>query len=112
VLFLGLIIVLIVLKHRTDMLDFFAQAGLATLLLNIAVLILGYQLALKTRLSHPQAITIGFEVGIQNGTLALVVAGTLIGNQAMMIPAVTYSIIMFVSGGAFAWWLNHKPQKI
>lgn len=105
-LFLGFIIALIVLKNHADMLHFFAQAGLATLLLNAAVLFLGYQLALKTRLLRPQAITIGFEVGIQNGTLALVVAGTLIGNPLMMIPAVTYSLIMFASGGAFAWWLN------
>jgi BASS family bile acid:Na+ symporter len=106
-----LIIALIVLKNRADMLNFFAQAGLATLILNVAVLFLGYQLALKSHLSKAQAVTIGFEVGIQNGTLALVVAGTLIGNELMMIPAVTYAIIMFASGGLFAWWLGRYRSK-
>jgi BASS family bile acid:Na+ symporter len=111
VFFLALIIVLIVLKNREDMAGFFAQAGLATVLLNVVVLALGYQLARWSRLNPAQSITIGFEVGIQNGTLALVVAGTLIGNAVMMIPAVTYSLIMFASGAAFGWMLNRRKDK-
>jgi len=109
VLFLLLIIMLIVLKNKDHVLDFFLQAGLATLLLNVVVLIIGYQLAKIAKLSQPQAISIGFEVGIQNGTLALLVAGTLIGNETMMIPAVTYSLIMFITGAAFGGWV--KKQK-
>lgn len=112
VLFLMFIIMLIVLKNKDNVLDFFAQAGLAALLLNVTVLVLGYQLAKMARLTHPQAISIGFEVGIQNGTLALLVAGTLIGNQAMMIPAVTYSLLMFLSGAIFGWWINKKASNV
>jgi BASS family bile acid:Na+ symporter len=111
VAFLLLVIVLIVLKNAANMASFFAQAGLATLLLNVSVLILGYQLAKRARLSQPQAVSVGFEVGIQNGTLALVVAGTLIGNAGMMIPAVTYSLLMFASGAAFAWWVKRTAAK-
>jgi len=111
VVFLFLIIVLIVLKNKDNMLSFFAEAGLATLLLNISVLIIGYQMAKLAQLSHAQSVSIGFEVGIQNGTLALLVAGTLIGNEVMMIPAVTYSIIMFFSGSAFGWWINRQKTK-
>ncbi len=68
------------------------------------------QLAKWARLSGPQTICIGFEVGIQNGTLALVVAGTLIGNPTMMIPAVTYSLIMFGTGGLFGWWVGRRAK--
>lgn len=110
IFFLLLIIALIVLKNAAQMGSFFAQAGLATLILNVVVLTLGYQLAKWAKLSHPQSVTIGFEVGIQNGTLALLVAGTLIGNETMMIPAVTYSLIMFLSGGAFGWWINRRVR--
>ena len=110
ILFLLLIIALIVLKNAAHMASFFAQAGLATLVLNIVALLVGYQLAKLTKLSHPQSITIGFEVGIQNGTLALVVAGTLIGNSVMMVPAVTYSLIMFVTGGVFGWWMSRQQN--
>ena len=108
ILFLFLIITLIVLKNASNMASFFAQAGLATLLLNVTVLVMGYLMAKRAKLSQSQSICIGFEVGIQNGTLALVVAGTLIGNATMMIPAVTYSLLMFVSGAAFGWWANRN----
>lgn len=106
--FLILIIVLIILKNADNVFGFFAQAGLATFILNVVVLGVGYQMAKLAKLSHPQAVSIGFEVGIQNGTLALVVAGSLIGNEVMMIPAVTYSLIMFFTGAAFGWWVNRK----
>ncbi|MEM8845417.1 MAG: bile acid:sodium symporter family protein [Pseudomonadota bacterium] len=108
ILFLLFIIALIVLKNVDSMASFFAQAGFATLLLNVISLLAGYQLAKLTKLSQPQSITVGFEVGIQNGTLALVVAGTLIGNSMMMIPAVTYSLIMFVTGALFGWWMSKR----
>ena len=107
--FLILIIVLIILKNSDNVFGFFAQAGLATFILNVVVLGVGYQMAKLAKLSRPQAVSIGFEVGIQNGTLALVVAGSLIGNEAMMIPAVTYSLIMFFTGTFFGWWVNRKP---
>ncbi|KXJ49511.1 MAG: bile acid:sodium symporter [Cycloclasticus sp. Phe_18] len=106
VLLLLLIIVAITLKNKANMTDFFLQTGPATLTLNILVLALGYGLAKFFKLSRAQAVSIGYEVGIQNGTLALLVAGTLIGNSAMMIPAVTYSILMFFTGGLFGLMLK------
>lgn len=104
--FLLLIIILIVIKNHEHMLDFFAQAGLATLLLNIAALAIGYYLAKMAKLPQSQATCIGFEVGIQNGTLALLVAGTLIGNDIMMIPAVTYSLFMLLTGVIFGYLIK------
>ncbi len=109
VIFLLFIILAIILKNKAQMLDFFMQTGAATLTLNILVLWLGYFLAKFFKLSQPQSISIGYEVGIQNGTLALLVAGTLIGNTTMMIPAVTYSIFMFITG--FAFGLLLKKQR-
>jgi bile acid:Na+ symporter, BASS family len=112
IFFLFLIIALIIMKNADNMASFFAQAGVATLVLNIAALILGYQLAHWFKLNDKQSTAIGFEVGIQNGTLALVVAGTLIGNNTMMIPAVTYSILMFITGALFGWLLNKKHNRL
>lgn len=111
VVFLLFIILAIILKNKAQMLDFFMQTGAATLTLNILVLWLGYFLAKFFKLSQPQSISIGYEVGIQNGTLALLVAGTLIGNTTMMIPAVTYSIFMFITGFAFGLLLKKQRSK-
>ncbi len=74
---------------------------MATLTLNIFALGFGYGLAKLFKLSKKQAISIGYEVGIQNGALALIIAGTIIGNSTMMIPALTYSIFMFITGFVF-----------
>lgn len=109
VAFLLVVVSLIVYRNSEYMAEFFARAGLATLVLNLLTLVLGYQLARRLRLGRPQAVTISFEVGIQNGTMALVVAGTLIGDQTMMIPAVTYSLIMLASGAVFGWWASRRP---
>ncbi|MCD6446852.1 MAG: bile acid:sodium symporter family protein, partial [Candidatus Marinimicrobia bacterium] len=79
--------------------------------LNILVLGLGYCLARFFQLSQKQAISIGYEVGIQNGALALIIAGTIIGNSTMMIPAVTYSLLMFVTGFAFYWILKKNANE-
>lgn len=111
VLFLLAIVAVIFYRNAAYMAEFFARSGLATLILNLATMVLGYQLARRFHLATPQAVTIGFEVGIQNGTLALVVAGTLIGDQAMMIPAVTYSLIMLTSGAMFARWASRREPE-
>lgn len=109
--FLLFVIALIVLKNADAMPSYFKQSGMATLVLNLTALFIGYRLGNLAKLSFPQSVSIGFEVGIQNGTLALVVAGTLIGNDIMMIPAVTYSLIMLVSGSLFAWWVNRCDKR-
>ncbi|PCI19181.1 MAG: bile acid:sodium symporter [Piscirickettsiaceae bacterium] len=111
IVFLFLIIVAIILKNKAHMADFFLQTGLATLTLNILVLALGFGLAKFFKLSRAQSVSIGYEVGIQNGTLALLVAGTLIGNSTMMIPAVTYSILMFITGFLFAVLFKKYPPS-
>lgn len=110
IVFLFIIIAGIVAKNRQDMAGFFLQTGLATLALNVISLAAGYFIAKRMRLEKAQSISIGVEVGIQNGTLALVVAGTLIGNPLMTIPAVTYSLLMFITGGVFGWLVSRRMQ--
>lgn len=104
------IIGLLVFKNSDNMLSFFIDAGLATLALNLSALLVGFILSKSAGLNQKQAITIGFEIGIQNGTLAMVVAGTLIGNSTMMIPALTYGLFMFITGGLFGWLVTVRHQ--
>ena len=90
------------------MVEFFIQTGAAVLTLNIIVLGLGYWLAKFFKLSQKQAITIAYEVGIQNAPLALLITGTIIGNSTMMIPAVTYGILMLINGFVFKSIIDSK----
>ncbi|MGB3636991.1 MAG: hypothetical protein WBA39_05285 [Rivularia sp. (in: cyanobacteria)] len=63
---------------------------------------LGYTIATLGKLDSSSAKAITVEVGVQNGTLAIAVATTLLNSPSMAIPAAIYSLIMFVTSPAFA----------
>jgi len=112
IVFLFVIIAGIAFKNRESMVNFFIQAGAASLSLNILALLAGYFIAKLAGLDKRQSTTLGIEVGIQNGTIALLVSGTLLGNALMTIPAVSYSLIMFVTGAAFGYLVNRSRNKL
>ena len=100
-LFLALIIVGVVKQNWAEIGGFFAQTGWAAFALNVASMTVGITVAKLFRLPHPQATTIGLEVGIQNGTTALFITGTLLSNPTMSITPAVYSLIMFGTGAVF-----------
>ncbi len=110
VAFLLIIVVGIVAKNINHMADYFSQAGIASLLLNISCMVFGYGLAKLAKLNEAQSKAISIEVGFQNGTLAIVIALTLLENTQMAIAATCYSLIMFATGAVFAWVLNRKSN--
>ncbi|PHN02886.1 bile acid:sodium symporter [Flavilitoribacter nigricans DSM 23189 = NBRC 102662] len=91
--------------------DSMKRVGLVTLLLNIATMGLGYLTARLFRLKLKNAISITIESGIQNGTLAFVIATTILLNIEMAIPTVAYSIWMFVTGGVLMWQLGKRELE-
>jgi len=97
--FLLLIIMAAVLKEKDSMLDFFKQAGPVALALNVAMLSVGFFASRMLNLTTRQSTTVSIETGIQNGTLGIAVAVTIIGNSEMSIPSAIYSLIMFVTAG-------------
>ncbi len=105
-LFLALVIAGILVGEKDTMPGFFVLVGSAALLLNLVCMLAGYIAAKSVRLVGPQVRTIVIEVGIQNGTLGIAVASTLIGNNTMAIPAAVYSLIMFVTGAIIIFWGN------
>ncbi len=110
-LFLVLVIAGIMKNSWSELPTYFEEAGAAALLLNLATMGVGFGLALATRLSRPQSITIGLEVGLQNGTTALLVTGTILENPIMSIPPAVYSLIMFGTGTLFALLVAPRKSK-
>jgi BASS family bile acid:Na+ symporter len=96
-LFLAFIILAVAIKERAGIADAFRAVGPPLLLLNILMLLSGITLGRIARLTPAQGITISIETGIQNGTLGIFVAATLLGNSAMTVPSAIYSLIMFVT---------------
>ena len=106
-----LILLSIIISEREDILDYFAQVGSATAILNVTTMLLGFFLARFLRLSQKQAITISIESGIQNGTLAIVMATTVLANATLSIPAAIYSLLMFISGGVMMYYFGRRKGE-
>lgn len=84
-----------IFSERTNVVDYFKQAGPVTLSLNLIMMALAMSIARMGRLGIRQQTAITLECGLQNGTLAIFVAVTLIGSKAMMVPGAIYSLLMF-----------------
>lgn len=69
-------------------------AGLLVIALNLLSMSMGYGLGRAFSLPLKQSITLTYEVGVQNLSLALLVTLTLIGSQALAITTLLYAVIM------------------
>ena len=77
--------------------SFIARAGLVTGILNLVMIFVGYYVAKMFASGVPQRRCISLECGLQNGTLALVVATQLFDEMVFMVPTAAYALIMFVT---------------
>jgi BASS family bile acid:Na+ symporter len=103
---LVLVIVATILKDRAVLGAYFAEIGLAAFLFNVISLIGGYYVPKLFNIDRKQAIAIGMEIGIHNGTLAIFIALSVLNNSVMSIPPAIYSIIMFFTAAVFGYWVN------
>ncbi|UJP63911.1 bile acid:sodium symporter family protein [Mongoliitalea daihaiensis] len=104
----ALVLIAAILKERASIVEFFILAGPVSLALNIATLILAFFLGTLFMLSKRQRLTIAIESGLQNGTLGIMIAATLLKNSEMTIPIAIYSLIMFVTSALIIFLANKK----
>lgn len=88
-----------------DLADFYLITPYA-LLQNIFCLFFGYFFMKRMRLPHPSRITAAMESGVQNTTLAFLIASNMLGNQTMVKPALVYSLFSFWTACLFAYTAN------
>ena len=104
---LFIIIFLLVMFANKDLIvQAMKEVGLATLILNLSTMALGYLTAKVFGIKGKSQISITIESGIQNGTLAFVIATTILNNVEMGLPTGAYSIWMFITGGILMWRLG------
>lgn len=111
----GIILILIILgvviKEKDVLPGYFVDSGLISLMLNVLTMGVGFAMARVFHLSAVQATSISIESGIQNGTLALAIAGGLLNNTAFAIAPAVYSLIMFFTGGFVIYWgIRNLPE--
>jgi bile acid:Na+ symporter, BASS family len=90
----------------------FRNVGPIALSLNVVMLAIGYLSARMLRLRTAQSITISVESGIQNGTLGITIASTLLHNDVMAISPAIYSLIMFMTAGFIIAWTNLGIKQV
>jgi len=89
--------------EKDNVISYFAQAGLITLVLNIVMMVVAYFVAQMFASGIKQKKSITIECGLQNGTLAIFVATSIFGGGIYVIPAATYSLIMFATSLIFVY---------
>lgn len=112
-LFLLIIVLMAVIKDWQTVTTYAPVVGLAALCFNLLSLAVGYYVPRMLNLSRRQAVAIGMEIGIHNGTLAIALAlsPALLNNSTMAIPAALYSVLMFFTAAAFGWWVNYAHGR-
>ncbi len=110
--FLVLIIASAIIKERARIGEHFQDVGLAALAFNLTSMAIGYLIPRLLRVERRQAIAIGMEIGIHNGTLAIAIASSpvLLNNATMAIPPAIYSLIMFVTAAMFGWFVSRRTS--
>ena len=92
-----------IVAERENVASYFAQAGLITLILNVVMMIVAYYIAQLLVSGKKQKKCITIECGLQNGTLAIFVATSIFGGGMYVVPAATYSLIMFATSLIFVY---------
>lgn len=76
------------------------------LIQNAGCLLFGYFFLKYMGLTHSSRLTAAMESGVQNTTLAFLIANNLLGNQDMVKPALVYSLYSFWTACLFAYNAN------
>lgn len=103
--FLFLVILALVIQNWDVIVNDGPRFAPAFILLNIAALAVGYFAARLSGIDRVQTATIAIETGIQNSTVAITVALTILNNNEMAVVPGLYAIWMYVTGFALAFWL-------
>jgi bile acid:Na+ symporter, BASS family len=107
-LVLVIIIVSVTIREKQVLIDYSGELGLPILLFNVLSMAVGYYVPQFFKVEKKQAIAIGMEIGIHNGTLAIYIALNVLNNSAMSVPPAIYSLLMFFTAAAFGFLVRGK----
>jgi len=103
-----LVLIGAILAERQNLVEYFAQTGLVVLILNILMMTIAYYWAKLFSSGHPQLKAISLECGLQNGTLAIFVGTSVFGGGLYIVPAATYSVIMYLTSLIFIYFIRKR----
>ena len=112
VIFLTLLVLFLSYVQRDILIDAFIATGPVSVLLNLSTMALGYYSSKWFGLNLAQRTSVTLEVGLQNSTLSIFMALTLLSNYDMsMMPAI-YTLVMFLTAGILVRIFSTRHNKL
>ena len=102
------VIMVLVYTERATLGGMLVKVGPAALTMGCAAIGLGYLLGRACGLVLRDAITVGMEVGVQNATLAIVIAQSVLGSVELSLPAAVYGVLMFFVAIGFGFLVRER----
>lgn len=103
VIILVVVIAGAVISNREILAEHFLGLAGITVLFCVLSLAVGYFVPLWFGVGREQAVASGFEIGIHNATLAIVIAQSVLLSVEMSLPAAVYGVLMFFVAAAFGF---------
>ena len=111
VTFLALLVVFLGIVQRDIIVDAFIATGPVSVILNVVTMALGYYTSKWFGLNLAQRSSITLEVGLQNSTLSIFMALTLLKNYDMSMTPAIYTLVMFFTAGVLVKIFSGKARK-
>ncbi|ABE75917.1 bile acid:sodium symporter family protein [Psychrobacter cryohalolentis] len=112
VIFLTFLVLFLCYVQRDIIVDAFIATGPVSVLLNLSTMALGYYSSKWFGLNLAQRTSVTLEVGLQNSTLSIFMALTLLSNYDMsMMPAI-YTLVMFLTAGILVRIFSARHNKL
>ncbi|MBU2926454.1 bile acid:sodium symporter family protein [Colwellia sp. 1_MG-2023] len=108
VLFLTLLVMFLTYIQQDIIVSAIIATGPVSLILNISTMALGYYSSRWFGLNAAQTTSITIEVGLQNSTLSMFMALTLLANYQMSFTPAIYTLIMLFTAGMLVRFFRSK----
>lgn len=109
--FLVFMIAAITYQERANLVESFVLVSEATFSLNILAIGAGVLLGITFRLVKRDTVTLGIEVGVQNSSMAILIAITFLDRPDYAIAAGVYGIAMYLGAGLLIFGAKQIPAK-
>lgn len=107
--FLVLMIVAITYQERERLLDSFILISEATIALNVLAIMTGLLLGKIFKLVRKDTLTLGIEVGVQNSSMAILIAISFLERPDYAIAAGVYGLVMYLGAGTIIFGAKRWP---
>ncbi len=104
------VVISICVNLGEKLIDFAIATGPAVIVLNLTTMALGYFAGRLLLHQEDQSRAITLEVGMQNGTLALLITSAILESGAMSMAPSIYSLFMFISATIFTYVVLQRDK--